>query len=285
MTAIVESTGELAAADGLRLFYRHYRADSERARMLISHGLGEHAGRYGNVIERVVPKGISVWASDLRGHGRSGGNRGHVIKFDQYVADLRATVALARSDLPAAMPCFLLGHSLGGLIALAFALQHPDLFDGLVVSSPCLGMVIKVPPVKKALGSFMSRVWPGLSMGNELDAAHISRDTAVVSAYESDPLVHDRVSARFFTELMQAIEAVNQQAFALKVPVLMQVAGEDFLVNAESSRLFFDKLTVEDKTLHVYEGMYHEIYNAPTEEKKSVLDDLEEWLFKRMTLE
>ena len=283
MTALVESTGELVAADGLKLFYRHYRADSERARMVISHGLGEHAGRYGNVLERVVPKGISVWAPDHRGHGRSGGNRGHVIKFDQYVADLRATVALAGSDLPAAMPCFLLGHSLGGLIALAFALKHPDLVDGLVVSSPCLGMVIEVPPVKKALGSFMSRLWPGLTMGNELDAAHISRDPAVVSAYESDPLVHDRVSARFFTELMQAIEAVNQQALALKVPVLMQVADEDFLVNAESSKLFFDNLTVEDKTLHVYEGMYHEIYNAPPAEKKRVLDDLEEWLERKMT--
>ena len=283
MAALVESTGELEATDGLKLFYRHNQADLERARVVISHGLGEHSGRYGNVIERVVPKGISVWAPDHRGHGRSGGNRGHVIKFDQYVADLHASVALARNDLTATMPCFLLGHSLGGLIALAFALRYPDLVDGLIVSSPCLGMVIEVPPVKKALGSFMSRVWPGLTMGNELDAAYISRDPAVVSAYESDPLVHDRVSARFFTELMQTIEAVNQQAPALKVPVLMQVAGEDFLVNAESSKLFFDRLTVDDRTLHVYEGMYHEIYNAPTEEKKRVLDDLEEWLIIRMT--
>jgi len=285
MTALVESTGELAASDGLKLFYRHYQADSERARVVISHGLGEHAGRYGNVIGRVLPEGISVWAPDHRGHGRSGGNRGHVIKFDQYVTDLRATVALARSDLPAAMPCFLLGHSLGGLIALAFALQHPDLVNGLVVSSPCLGMVIEVPPVKKVLGSLMSRVWPGLTMGNELDAAHISRDPAVVSAYESDPLVHDRVSARFFTELMQAMAAVNRQASALKVPVLMQVAGEDFLVNAGSSKLFFDKLTVGDKTLQVYDGMYHEIYNAPQEERKRVLDDLEAWLVRRMNNE
>jgi alpha-beta hydrolase superfamily lysophospholipase len=120
-------------------------------------------------------------------------------------------------------------------------------------------------------------------MGNELDASHISRDPAVVSAYESDPLVHDRVSARFFTELMQAIEAVNQQAATLKVPILMQVAGEDFLVNAESSRLFFDRLTVEDQTLRVYDGMYHEIYNAPQQERNRVLADMEEWLFKRMT--
>ncbi len=285
MEELVEFTGELAASDGIKLFYRHYQAESERARMVISHGLGEHSGRYGNVVERLLPRGISVWVPDHRGHGRSGGRRGHVLNFVQYLTDLRQTVDLARKDMPAEMPCFMLGHSLGGLIALYFAQRHSDLIDNVVASSPCLGMVIEVPLLKKVLGSFMSLLWPGLTMSNELNAAHISRDPAVVSAYESDPLVHDRVSARFFTELMQAIEAVNQQASALKVPILMQVAGEDFLVNAGSSKLFFDKLTVEDKTLQVYDGMYHEIYNAPQEERRRVLDDLEEWLVGRMNNE
>ena len=283
MSEINESTGELAAGDGTRLFYRQFQAESERARMVISHGLGEHSGRYGNVLERMLPKGISVWAPDHRGHGQSGGQRGHVLNFEQYLTDLRQTVILARKDLPADKPCFLLGHSLGGLIALYFAQRYPDLIDGLIASSPCLGMVIEVPPVKKVLGSFMSRLWPGLSMGNELDAAKISRDPSVVSAYEKDPLVHDRVSARFFTELMAAMESVNQQAATLNVPVLMQVAGEDFLVNADSSKYFFEKLTVADRTLHIYDGIYHEIYNAPQDQKERVLDDLEAWLVERMT--
>ena len=283
MVEIPESTGELVAGDGIRLFYRQFQAESERARMVISHGLGEHSGRYGNVIERMLPKGISVWAPDHRGHGRSGGQRGHVLNFGQYLSDLRQTVDLARRDMPAEIPCFLLGHSLGGLIALYFAQRYPDLIDGLIASSPCLGMVVEVPPIKKVLGSFMSHVWPGLTMGNELDAANISRDPSVVRAYEKDPLVHDRVSARFFTELMASIESVNQQAAGLNVPVLMQVAGEDYLVNAESSKQFFEKLTIEDKTLQVYEGMYHEVYNAPQDQKERVLDDLEAWLVERMT--
>jgi alpha-beta hydrolase superfamily lysophospholipase len=282
MTALPEKTGEFTSSDGIKIFYRQYQAEAERARMVIAHGVGEHSGRYGNVIERVIPKGISVWAPDHRGHGQSGGKRGHVPNFVQYLTDLRLTVELAKKDMPDEMPCFLLGHSMGGLIALYFAQRYPELIDGVVASSPCLGMVIEIPPVKKVLGSFMSYVWPGMTMGSGLDATKISRDENVVSAYEKDPLVHDRVSARFFTELLAAVESVNQQASSLNVPVLMQVAGEDYLVDADSSKQFFEKLTLEDKTLHVYDGMYHEIYNAPQDQKEKVLDDLEAWLQKEL---
>jgi len=282
MAAIHESTGELAGSDGIKIFYRQYQAESERARMVIAHGLGEHSGRYGNVVERVLPKGFSVWVPDHRGHGQSGGKRGHILNFVQYLTDLRLLIELARKDIPAEIPCFLLGHSMGGLIALYFAQRYPELIDGVVASSPCLGMVIEIPPIKKVLGSFMSYAWPGLIMGNELDATKISHDPDVVKAYENDPLVHDRVSARFFTELMAAMESVNQQASTLNVPVLIQVAGEDYLVNADSSKHFFKSLTLQDKTLHVYDGVYHEIYNAPEDQKEKVLEDLEAWLDKQI---
>ena len=282
MKSIAETTGELTASDGITIFYRQYQAESERARMVIVHGLGEHSGRYGNVIERVLPKGISIWVPDHRGHGQSGGQRGHVLNFVQYLTDLQGMLNMAKNDAPAEMPCFLLGHSMGGLIALYFAQRYPGLIDAVVASSPCLGMVIDIPAVKKVMGSVMSYVWPGLSMGNELDAAKISRDPKVVSAYEKDPLVHDRVSARFFTELLSAMESVNQQAADLKVPVLMQVAGDDHLVNAGSSKQFFSSLTVEDRTLLVYDDLYHEIYNAPEEDKRKVLDDLVDWLEERI---
>jgi alpha-beta hydrolase superfamily lysophospholipase len=282
MTALPEKTGEIAASDGIKIFYRQYQAEAERARMVIAHGVGEHSGRYGNVIERVIPQGISVWVPDHRGHGQSDGKRGHVLNFVQYLTDLRLTVELAKKDMPGEMPCFLLGHSMGGLIALYFAQRYPELIDGVVASSPCLGMVIEIPAVKKVLGSFMSYVWPGMTMGSGLDATKISRDENVVSTYEKDPLVHDRVSARFFTELLAAVESVNQQASSLNVPVLMQVAGEDYLVDADSSKHFFEKLTLEDKTLHLYDGMYHEIYNAPQDQKERVLDDLEAWLQREL---
>jgi len=282
MTALPEKTGTLTSNDGVKIFYRHYPADSERARMVIAHGLGEHSGRYGNVVERMLPKGISVWVPDHRGHGQSEGKRGHVLNFDEYLSDLRLSVDLAGENRPKGMKRFLLGHSMGGLIVLNFSQQFPDLMDGVVASSPALGMAIEIPGVKKALASLMSHIWPGMTMGNELDAGKISHDQKVVRTYKSDPLVHDRVSVRFFTEFLAAMETANAKVSGLKVPMLLQVAGNDKLVNARSSTQFFENLDLEDKTLHVYEGRYHEIYNEVEDLRKDVFEDLENWLEKRL---
>jgi alpha-beta hydrolase superfamily lysophospholipase len=278
MAALSEKNGTLTGSEGLKIFYRYFPAEPERARMVIAHGLGEHSGRYTNVVERVIPKGISVWVPDHRGHGRSEGKRGHVLNFVQFLTDLHLAVDIARENLPDGMKCFLLGHSMGGLIAINFAQRFPDLIDGVIASSPALGMVVEIPGVKKVLGSFMSYIRPSLSMGNELDATKISHDPDVVDAYVNDPLVHDRVTARFFTELLAAMETVSQQASALNIPILMQVAGDDHLVSARSSRQFFEKLNLQDKTLRVYDGYYHEIYNELEDRRQQALQDLEKWL-------
>jgi alpha-beta hydrolase superfamily lysophospholipase len=282
MSTLPEKTGTFEGSDGVDIFYRHYQAEPERARLVIAHGLGEHSGRYGNVIERMLPMGISVWAPDHRGHGQSEGKRGHVLNFMQYLTDMRSMIELARDGLDDDNKFFLLGHSTGGLIAIYFAQRFPELVDGIVASSPALGMIIEIPAAKKILGSLMSFLWPGLAMGNELDAGKISHDPEVVIAYNTDPLVHDRVSSRFFTEFMAAMETVNQQASSLRVPILMQVAGDDHLVNARTSEQFFEKLAVPDKTLHIYEGLYHEIYNELAGQREKVLEDLEDWLRERM---
>lgn len=282
MAAMQEKNGTFAGSDGLKIFYRHYAAESERARMVIAHGLGEHSGRYAHVVERLLPRGISIWLPDHRGHGQSEGRRGHVLNFMQYLTDLQSVIRLARDGLPGDRKCFLLGHSMGGLIALHYAQRYPELIDGVLASSPALGMVIEVPAAKKILGSVMSYLWPGLTLGNELDAGKISHDQTVVNAYQNDPLVHDRVSTRLFTELMATMETVTRQVATLRVPVLMQVAGDDHLVNARTAGQFFEKLQVPDKTLYVYEGLYHEIFNEPQTQRAKVLNDLESWLEERI---
>lgn len=278
MTEYHEKTDTFASHDGVNIFYRQFQAADERARLVIAHGLGEHSGRYGNVVNRLLPVDYSLWIPDHRGHGQSGGKKGHVLNFEQYLLDLRLMVEMAKEGLPEGRKIFLLGHSMGGLIALCFALQNPELIDGVIASSPALGMVIEVPAVKNALGQVMSFLWPGLQLGNELDATKISRDESVVKAYQNDALVHDRVSARWFTEMLSTMEEVNRQASRMQIPVLMQVAGDDHLVNAQSSKQFFEKLAVADKTLHMYDGLYHEIYNELDEQRQKVLGDLEAWL-------
>jgi alpha-beta hydrolase superfamily lysophospholipase len=282
MIALPEKVGTLTSVDGVKIFYRHFPAESERARLVIAHGLGEHSGRYGNVVKRMLPNGISVWVPDHRGHGQSDGKRGHVLNFFQYLSDLRLSVELAGEGRPEGMKCFLLGHSMGGLIALYFAQQYPGFIDGVIASSPALGMAIEIPGVKKILGSLMSYIWPEMTMGNELDAAKVSHDPKVVRAYETDPLVHDRVSTRFFTEFLAAMETVHAQASRVKDPILLQVAGDDHLVDSRSAIQFFEKLDLEDKTLHVYDGRYHEIYNEAEDLRRQVFEDLEDWLEKQL---
>ncbi|MCG6911034.1 MAG: alpha/beta hydrolase [Deltaproteobacteria bacterium] len=278
MSNCKENIGSFSGQRGIDIFYRHLPAQTERARLIIAHGLGEHSGRYVNLFERLVPAGFSVWAPDLRGHGRSRGKRGHVDAFDQYVLDLKKLIEAVRSDLPPKRKVFLLGHSMGGLIALNYAQRFYDTIDGVVASSPGLGMNVKVPGAKAFMGKVMSSIWPALSMANGLDAEKISHDPQVVAAYVSDPLVHDRVTARWFTEFLAAMDATNARSAEVRVPVLLQVAGDDHLVNAQTSTTFFEGLAVRDKTIHVYEKLYHEIYNETRAERDVVIDDLMNWL-------
>ena len=268
--------------DGLNIFYRQYKADPEKARMVIAHGLGEYSGRYLNVVNRLVPKGITIYAPDFRGHGKSDGKRGHVLSFGDYLEDLDSMFKVAVKEKKPGMKCFLLGHSMGGLIAINYAISRQETIDGLIISSPSLGVAVKVPAVKAVLGKAMSSLWPGLSLNNELDASKISHDEKVVAAYRNDPLVHDRVTARWFTEFLSAMENANNQVSKIKVPFLMQIAGDDHLVNAAASKAFFEKLPSKDKTLHVYDGLYHEIFNEKEEERKLALDDLENWIGSRI---
>lgn len=277
-----ETTESFSGERGLTIFYRKIVAENEKARLVIAHGLGEHSGRYANIFDRLIPTGISIWALDFCGHGQSQGQRGHIDLFDQYILDLKKLAVLSQETKPAKMKTFLLGHSMGGLIALNFAQRFPELIDGVIASSPALGMKVVVPKAKAILGKIMSTVWPSLSMGNELDASKISHDEQVVKAYIDDPLVHDRVTARWFTEYLTAMDTTRQSVANIRIPTLMQIAGDDHLVDATTSKTFFDELSAEDKTIHFYDHLYHEIYNETVEERKVVLSDLTNWIESRM---
>ncbi|MBW2344844.1 MAG: lysophospholipase [Deltaproteobacteria bacterium] len=278
MHKLHETTGYFSGDKDLKIFYRNLSAEKEKARLIIAHGLGEHSGRYDRVINRLVPEGLSIWALDFCGHGRSGGKRGHIESFDQYIADIDKLIEIASEDAPQDTKIFLLGHSLGGLIALNYGLRLPDKLNGLIVSSPVLAFKVKVPAFKIISGKVMSAVWPGLSMANELDPTKISHDRSVVDAYIHDPLVHNRVTARWFTEFISAMAWVQESVKKMQVPILMQIAGSDFLVDAGASETFFNHLLLKDKTIHIYRELFHEIFNETADESAVVLDDLLAWL-------
>jgi alpha-beta hydrolase superfamily lysophospholipase len=282
MAELNENTSAFTSQDGLSIFYRFYPADGELARLVIAHGLGEHSGRYHNVVKAMVSQSISVWAADHRGHGQSGGPRGHVSSFQDYINDLQQIIVISRQETPSSIKTFLLGHSMGGLIALNYAAQYPDMIQGLILSSPALGMKVKVPPFKQAVGKIMSYIWPGLTLANELDSSKISRDTGVVAAYNQDPLVHNKVTARWFTEFLEALRNAIRLAPDIRIPVLMQIAGNDHLVDSEASRLFFSRLPGENKTFQLYNGLFHEVYNETEADRVKVLGELKEWITARL---
>lgn len=271
--------GRFEGRGGVSIFWHAWLpSEAPAAVLMLAHGLGEHLGRYQQVAEFFVGQGYAVFALDHRGHGRSGGKRGHVERFADYLADLDLLRRRVGESFPG-KKIFLLGHSLGGLIAAHYALAHQPELSGLITSSAAFKVKIEANAVKLALGGFFSRHWPSLTMSNELDPNHISRDPAVVKAYISDPLVHDRVSARWFTEFTAAIEQAQARAPELKLPLLVMQSAADQLVVPEGASEFYAKAGSRDKTLKLWPGLYHEMFNEP--EKAEVMKFTSEWLHAR----
>jgi len=279
MAYVVHDEGTFASSDGTEIFYQHWSVPEARAVLVVAHGLGEHSGRYTNVVEHLNPLGFSIWALDHRGHGKSGGKRGHVDAFSQFLEDLKGFFDLVRNREPSEK-IFLLGHSLGGLIALSYALRHPEGLTGVVSSSAALKMKLEVPKLKAALGRKLSELLPKLTLGNEIDPGLLTHDSRVVKEYTEDPLVHDKVSTRFFTEFMSQMNWACEHAGEMKIPCLILHAGDDQLVAPEGSSEFFESVQIDDKELQVYEGFYHEIFNEL--KKEEPLGHLSRWLSDRI---
>jgi len=192
---VSESTTTLKTTDGLDLFVRRWQADAvpHQWTFVIVHGLGEHGGRYQHLAEWFAPLGATVYAMDLRGHGRSGGQRGHAPSLSVILDDIEAVVRRAGEESGA--PLVLIGHSFGGLLAIAYALDRPGRLDKAVFSAPALVPKVKVPPWKQTLAGVLPKLAPRASFTNEIDPNLLSHDPAIAPAYVTDPLVHNRITA------------------------------------------------------------------------------------------
>ncbi|MEW6525582.1 MAG: lysophospholipase [Spirochaetota bacterium] len=277
MAAFQHSTGTFIGKGGIEIFFQQWEVANPKAVLVIVHGLGEHSGRYGNLIDALQNKGIAIFGLDHRGFGRSGGKRGHVDSFMDYIYDLKIFVNMIRDKYPH-KPVIMLGHSMGGVLALKYALTHAEDLDALILSSPGLVPAIKVPAWKKNLALFLSSRIPSLTMPSGLDATTISRDKEVVKKYLDDPLVHDKVTPRFYVEMMNTIDECINRCGEIKLPLLLFHGTADALVLDEASKIVYQKASSKDKTLKLFEGLYHETMNELEPERKKVLKVVADWI-------
>ncbi len=236
-----------------------YKAKSgtpERGWVVLVHGLGEHSGRYGKLIEMLKEAGFAVYTFDWPGHGRSPGKRGHASV--EQAMEIIDSIINEIGEKP-----FLFGHSLGGLTVIRYAETRPDRIKGVVASSPALAKSPKTPGFMVVLAKLLGRVAPGLTLSNGIRPELLSRSAEAVKAYVEDPLVHDRISAKLGRSIFENMERAHQEAEKIKVPVLILIGTADVITPPEGARKLFEELKVEDKTLRAFEGAYHEIFEDP----------------------
>jgi alpha-beta hydrolase superfamily lysophospholipase len=248
-----------------------------RGVVVLVHGLGEHAWRYDHVARRLNQWGFAVRGYDQYGHGESGGVRGALPSSLRLVNDLADIVESTRMRMQDGTPLIVLGHSMGGLVASAFAASRRRALDGLILSSPALDPGLNI--FQKLLLAVLPRIVPNLTVNNGLDARYISHDPQVVAAYKSDSRVHDRISGRLARFIADGGPWVLQRAPQWQVPTLLMYAGSDRLVNPAGSRAFAEAAPKDKVTVRCFEDLYHEIFNE--QDAEPVFDTLKQWLDAR----
>jgi len=281
MESYSHDTGSFTGKGGIEIFFQKWLVEKAKAILIIAHGLGEHSGRYGNLLNSLAGKKISVFAIDHRGHGKSDGKRGHIDSFMDYVYDLKLFIEFIKEE-NRGLPIILLGHSMGGVIAARYSMTYPDDVSLIVMSSPGLAPAFKVPEWKKGLASFFSSRIGSLSLPNGLNVEGISHDKEVVNAYENDPLVHDRVSARWTVEFLRATEECMANAKNIRKPILLLHGKGDCIADYKATEEFYNSVSSVNKKLYIYEGLYHETMNETADEREKVLRDITGWIMKNL---
>jgi acylglycerol lipase len=262
--------------DGLDMFAQGWASEKDpKAVVCLVYGLGEHIGRYAHVGAAFAAAGYALLGFDLRGHGKSGGARGHTPSLEAFFKDIDDFVCEAETRYPSA-PRFLYGHSLGGLLSLSYGLSHKLNVRGMIVSSPGLRTAIHEQKMKLMLAKVLGSLAPTITLPSELVTAHISRDPQVVTAYVNDPLVHDKITTGFGRAGLEATDIVFKRAAQFPVPLLLVYCSEDKIAFPRGSEEFARLAPQGLVTLKRYEGLYHEPHNEP--EKAEVLKDYIHWL-------
>lgn len=266
-----------AAFDGLKLYFQCWQADSQTKGIIcLLPGLGEHSGRYDDWASRLNKANYSVLAIDLRGHGKSDGQRGHVSSYNEYLNDTDLLIKEAKGRFPD-IPCFLYGHSLGGMIASEYILRTKPALSGAIITALSYKSSLQDQKGKIWLAKILGTIVPRMSISTGLVPSTLSKDPEVVARYVGDPLVHHVASLGWGKSTLESIAWAEQHATEWTLPVLLMHGEEDKLGYAEGSREFASKIT-GDCTLKIWPGLQHEVHNEP--EKEEVFEFLRQWLDK-----
>jgi len=269
------------AEDGLKLSGRFWApAEDTRGLVALVHGHGEHSGRYEHVAEVLTGRGLAVAAMDQRGHGRSEGKRGHSPSYEHLMNDIAGLIEQGRKLVPDG-PLILYGHSMGGAEVLNFVLRRKPDIVGVIVTGPLLRVAFEPPAWKVALGRGMQHLWPSLTQPTGLKPENVSRDAETVRRYAEDPLVHDKMSAKLFVDLMAAGEYALEHARDFPGPLLLVHGAADCLTAAAATREFGEAMG-GGCTLTLYDDWFHEVHNEP--EREQYFDDVRAWLSQELGL-
>ena len=258
-------------------YVREWVSESNKANIVIIHGVGEHSGRYIETAEKLFNMGFNIYTGDLIGHGLSDGLRIYIDSIDDYMNNVNFFISRVKND----MPLFILGHSMGGLIVLYYMLHHKDNhIRGIIASSPYIKDKIEIPVIKYMIGKTASAIFPKLRIESGLIGEMVCRDKEIALKYDNDPLNCSKVTARWFVELGKARINLILQSKNFDSPCLILQAGGDVVVDEQSVQKFYEEVSSQDKEFVLYNEFYHEILNDP--ERERVIDKIGSWISERV---
>lgn len=276
----MKKDGVFTAASGMEL-YKCYATVSGTplANVVLLHGYGDHCSRYAWVMDKFNEAGMAVYAYDQRGHGRSPGKRAYIHRFEYFLDDLDAFMGHVGRDLSAA-PVFIMGHSMGGMVLARYAQTRKLDVRGLIFSSPFLAFSESTPEFLLALGPYIAKVVPWLPIG-AVDNSGLSRDPAVLEETDKDPFAyHGRVAARTGAEFYRIIHDIENDLPRIAVPFLVMHGSDDSIVSPTGSQALHDKAGARDKTLRIFDGGFHELFNDL--DKEEFMMEIVTWIKARL---
>jgi len=270
--------GFLEGHKGVKLCYRFYPADNSVARIIFLHGAGEYSEKYTRFAEWFSSRNIEVFLLDMRGHGRSGGPMCHVSDFKDYALDLDIFLKFADNGW-GARKIFLVAHSLGGLVAMYYSLHFPYQLHGVIACSPCLGLRLRIEPVKAWLAILFSKFLADKPFASNIRPRIATHDKYILEKFRKDPLIHHVVTASFYVQLKFAMRHLKEHAQDFKEPISILQAGDDKICDCRAAEKFYNALGSTDKKFKTYPGFYHELLNEV--DREEAYNDIYSWLKDR----